>query len=120
MKVETNKHGVNTNIDYHPKDEATMRSLGFTDHREGFWYKCKYLDKDITFNVSFPKSYTSQDDLDIAVLDEMFLQPYDYQYLLSKHPNFEFALKIKDKVEQTMDELQSQGILSGHAKGEYI
>jgi hypothetical protein len=54
------------------------------------------------------------------VLDEDFGQPYDYQYMLKKNPNFEPYLIIKEQVEEYMKYLQDNGVLSGHEYGDYI
>ena len=120
MEIKVNRHGVNTKIQYHNQTESIMREHKFTDRREGYWYRLDSVGDNITLNISFPKEDGQQDELDIAVLDEDFLQPWDYQHLLSKHPDFKPALEIKDKVETIIAELTDAGILSGHETGEYI
>ena len=77
----------------------------------------KYKKIDISFSVSIPKEIS---DIRIDVLDEDFCQPYDYQRILNKNPNFELALIVLEQVEEYMEYLQSKGVLSGHVKGEYI
>ena len=55
--------------------DAKMRELGFTDHREGYWYYNAPLGNNITFDVTINK-VTGEWTED--VLDEDFLQPYHY------------------------------------------
>jgi len=119
MSVEVNKYGVNKCIKAYLLSDERMREIGFTDYRKGNWYFCRDLIKgDISFNVTINKK--DAEDLRIDVLDEHFGQPYDYQYYLINDPNFDFAIKVRDKVEYWMEYLQGNGVLSGHVKGEYI
>lgn len=116
--MELNKYGVNACIKAHLLPDTEMRKIGFTDYRDGYWYFCRDLGHEISFSVTINKN--DAEDLCIDVLDENFGQPYDYQYYLQNDLNFEFAIKIRDKVEKLMEILQFQGVLSGHIKGEYI
>lgn len=118
MNVELNEHGVNKCIKAHLLPDEEMRKIGFTDFRDGYWSFYKDLDDELSFNVVINKENT--EDLQIDVLDEEFLQHYDYQKYLRCDSNFKFALKIKDRVEDLMLILQFQGVISGHIKGEYI
>lgn len=95
-KVELNSHGVNAKIKAHIFDDAKMREFGFTDYAKDRWYFCRGINFkdvkkkkglgniDISFSVSIPKD---GNDIRIDILDEDFCQPYDYQYILKKHPN---------------------------------
>ena len=79
-----------------------MREIGFTDYCKDRWYFCRVVQKfkygfDITFNVTIPKDGS---DIGIDILDDSFMQPYDYQYMLDRNPNFEPALKVKEQVEE--------------------
>lgn len=116
--MELTKHGNNAKIKVNLLSEPEMRKLGFTDYRDGFWHYGKTLMGDISFNISIPKNDAS--DFEIYVLYEDFCQPYDYEYLLSKTPDFAFAKKIKVLVEVEMAKLAAAGIVSGHEYGEYI
>ena len=119
MNTKVNENGVNANIKVHVLNEDKMRELGFTDFREGYWYYCKAVGgKDITFNLSINK--VNAEDFRLDVLDEGFLQPYDYQYYLERNPEHQFAIQVRDNVEEQMGILQAAGVLSGHVKGEYI
>ena len=118
-EIKLNSHGVNANIKAHILSDEKMRRIGFTDCAKDRWYFCKMLDKKnkISFNITIPKDGS---DIRIDILDEDYLQPYDYQYLLDKNPDFKFALDIKEKVEKWMKYLQDNSVLSGHKYGEYI
>lgn len=135
MSVEVNSHCVNKLIKYHILPDDRMKEIGFhknyyegTDHEEysPYWYfsrmiqfpkEKRWKDVEISFNVHIPKDGS---DLNIMVLDDDFLQPYDYQDLLSKNPKNECANIVKEQVEKLMKYLHDNGVLSGHAYGEYI
>lgn len=117
-----NSHGTNAAIKAHILPDDEMRAIGFTCRNPERWYYCRMvpgLDKgiEISFNVTIPKDGS---DIAIDVLNEDFLQPYDYQYILERNPNFECALKVRDFVEREIEWLQSYGVLSGHKRGQYI
>lgn len=124
--IEVNSKGVNKAIEAHILSDEKMREIGFTDHAKDRWYFCRilkfpkkerYRDFEISFNVTTPKDGS---DFSIDVLDEDFLQPYDYQRMLNNNPDFEPALIVKEQVEEWMAYLQDNGVLSGHKYGEYI
>lgn len=124
MNVEVNSNGVNKLIKYNILSDEEMRAIGFTDYTEDTWYFCRMIKFpkghrgfDISFNVSIPKDNS---DIQIDVLDEAFCQPYDYQYMLDKNPEFEPALVVKEQVEDWMKYLQDSNVISGHVYGEYI
>ena len=126
MNIEVNSNGVNKLIKYNILSDEEMRDIGFTDYSKDSWYFCRtikfpntkrYRGFDISFNVSILKDNS---DIRIDVLDEDFCQPYDYQYMLDKTPNFEPCLIVKEQVEDWMKYLQGKGVISGHVYGEYI
>ena len=116
--IELNSNGVNRRIKYHILPDDEMRKIGFTDYNPKVWYFGRGIEHNISFNVSIPKN--GIDDLRIDVLDEEFCQPYDYQAILDRDSDFPFALLVERKVEKYMEYLQDKGVLSGHARGEYI
>ena len=116
-KMNLNSNGTNAAIKAHILSDEKMREIGFTDHMPKNWYYCKTIARDITFNITIPKDGS---DIEIITLDENFCQPYDYQYMLKNNPHFQFALQVKERVEQIMSYLQSVGVLSGHEYGDYI
>lgn len=127
--VELNSHGVNAKIKAHIFDDAKMREFGFTDYAKDRWYFCRGINFkgvkkkrdlnniDISFSVTIPKDGS---DIWIDILDEDFYQPYDYQYILKKHPEHKIANIVKEQVEYWMEKLQKGGVLEGHVRGEYI
>ena len=127
--VELNSHGVNAKIKAHIFDDAKMREFGFTDYAKDRWYFCRGINFkdvkkkkglsniDISFSVTIPKDGS---DIRIDMLDEDFCQPYDYQYILKKHPEHKIANIAKEQVEYWMEKLQEEGVLEGHVRGEYI
>lgn len=118
--VEINEHGNNAAIKVHILDEATMKRNGFKWVESlGEWYFCNPVYKDVTFNMSIK----SEDDWRIDILDECFLQHYDYQYLLDKYSNdinTRVLEIVKKNVDEIMDSLKHKGIISGWKVGDYI
>ena len=115
MALDAN--GLNADINGVVLSEEKMRDLGFTDHSPKNWYLCRGLGNDVTFNVSIPKDGSR---LTLSVIDEDFGQHYDYQAILVRNPDFAFALAVKDKVEQVMEHLSSEGVIEGYVPGMYI
>lgn len=104
----------------HKLPEDKMRDIGFTDYNPEHWYFVKRLADSITFNLTIAKANPSRKGWRIDVLDENFLQPYDYQYYLSEEPNHPFAKMIDERVKDIMSELQEKGIVEGYERGMYI
>ena len=119
MEVETNSDVNNPNINCHLLSDTVMRSLGFGDWYDR-WVYMKDIDKmsDIYLSVRIYKDNPGNYCID--VIDDDFGQPYDYQYILSKNPSHEFALKVKSKVEKEVWRLVDAGVISGHKRGAYI
>lgn len=118
-ELKLNSNHVNAKIKAHILDDKTMEEIGFTEHRKGFLYFCRILDRelDISFSVTIPRDGS---DIRIDVLDEAFCQPYDYQSILVNNPEHKTALRVQSKVEEWMEYLTEKGVLTGHIKGEYI
>ena len=125
-EIKVNRNCVNAKIQAHILSEPEMRKIGFTDYAKDNWYFCRilrfpkkklYRDFEVSFSVTIPQN---GNDIRIDVLDEAFLQPYDYQRILSDHPDHETALIVQEQVEKWMDYLEESGVLSGHIRGEYI
>ena len=116
-KVEVNSKGTNKNIKAHILSDERMREIGFTDRNQKDWYFCKRVAGDITFNVTIPKDGS---DIEIVTLDEDWLQPYDFQYILERNPKLEYANKVKSGTEDWMKYLINRGVLSGWEQGDYI
>ena len=96
-------NGINVNYTFIPRKQLAK-------------YENNFLCSAFTTKLT-PKNNS---DIQIDVLDEAFCQPYDYQYMLDKNPNFEPALVVKEQVEDWMKYLQNNEVISGHVYGEYI
>lgn len=110
-------NGLNANIGVNVLDDNQMRSLGFTDRKEDTWYFCRGVGNNISFNLSIRKDGS---EFSIDVLDEDFLQPYDYQKIIMDGGNFDFVNNVYYNVEDVLEELTDAGILYGHVRGEYV
>jgi len=64
------------------ENDSYMRELGFTDHREGFWYKSWMLDRDVSLNYTINKDTQAWKE---DVLNEMFGQPEYYNSMIQKY-----------------------------------
>lgn len=117
FNVPLNKNSTNANITYKYLDEDTMRNLGFTDRRKGYWYRMKMLTRSISFNISICK------DTNVGRIDVLFddyCQPYDYQIILRDNPQHNTALKVHNEVQNIMKELCINGIIDGYKQNDYI
>lgn len=119
-EVALTSHHNNAAIKINVLDESKMRDIGFTDFRPDTWYFCKYNvgHPDISFSLSVEKN--NPENWEIDILDENFLQPYDYQMMLERGTQNPLPLKVQEKVEYWMSYLAENGIVSGHNYGEYI
>ena len=119
QQVKLNSHNTNAAIKAYILDNEHMREIGFTDYDVDTWYYWRFMPKsyDISFNVAIPKDGS---DIKIDVLDESFLQPYDFQYYLSKNPANKFAKKKKKFVYEQMEYLMKHSIISNWKPGDYI
>ena len=116
--VQLNSHGINSKIKANILPNEQMRKIGFVDVYKKNWYFYKDITSfEISFSVSIPEDGS---DIRIDILDEDFLQPYDYQHFLYNNPSHNIALQVKEKVEEWMKYLQDNGVLEGHKYGEYI
>ena len=123
---EVNDHMNNAAICIDLLDDDLMRKARFTDLSEGYWYYCRDLEPlahGISFNLRVEK--TNPKNWTIDVLDEAFLQPYDYQSMIQNEyeKNVEtlgkFHWVVNSQVEYEMEHLTRLGIVSGWEKGDY-
>ena len=85
------------------ENDSYMRELGFTDHREGFWYKSWMLDGEVSLNYTINKAtYAWKED----VLNVMFGQPEYYNMMLPKWRDEMIA-----KIDAIVKELNDLGFL---------
>ena len=113
--VPLNDRGQNANIKFGNVSEDTLKSFGFWNTKDS-WYMNAVVSSgmDITFNISMVKS---TNEVIIDVLDEEFLQPYDYQEMLGLN---EIANEVHYKVQDCMKSLVDSGIIAGYNMGDYI
>jgi len=116
--ITLNKNHNNAKIKVNILSDEQMKDIGFYDCKD-HWYFSKFLSiKDISFNVMIDKKTK---DFRIDVLDELFCQPFDYQYLLeSNKGKRETCLKVQKEVEQWMQYLKDAKVIENHEYGEYI
>ena len=82
-------------------NESLMRQLGFTDHKEGFWYKSWMLDREVSLNYTINKAtYAWEED----VLNVMFGQPEYYNLMIPK-----YRKRIIRKIDKIVKELNDLG-----------
>ena len=113
--VPLNDRGQNANIKFGNVSEDTLKSFGFWNTKDS-WYMNVVVssEMDITFNISIVKSTK---EVIIDVLDEEFLQPYDYQEMLGLN---DIANEVHCKVQDCMKSLVDSGIIVGYSMGDYI
>ena len=117
--VPRNKAGQNSNIKLNPNlKEETLLNFGFTKEPTSEFYMMSKLTSDISFNVEID---IETNDISIEILDEDFLQPYDYQIML-KNPNYvpKIAKIVHHKVQEIMKKLVDSGIIVGYKENDYI
>lgn len=117
--VKLTKHQNNAALGVNILPDAEMRAYGFTDHVPEEWYLCRKVSEDgtTTLNLTIAKDGS---DWVIDVLDEYFLQPYDYQGLLERNPNNGYARAVADECERQYRLLTEAGILTGWHEGMYV
>lgn len=79
------------------------------------------LIKDISINIWIDDDLKN---MEIDILDENFLQPYDYQWMLKNvkdgdKPN-KYAVRVKDEVVKLLSKLEKEGIIEDYNEDEYI
>lgn len=84
-------------------DDARLRELGFTDHREGYWYYTTRVGDMTSWNVTISKESGT---VDVVVLDEHFLQPYPFQALAAD--GVPFAVAVAKRVEEQEEWLRKE------------
>lgn len=102
--------------------DKLMKEIGFNSVSDNSkWYLFERLKPEISFNFTIIKD---TEEFEIDILDESFLQPYDFQYILKRIPDHEFAHKfaseINDEVIKKMLYLQDKGVIEDYEVGDYI
>ena len=115
--VPLDSRNQNANIKANILSDDMMREIGFTDYAKDTWYFSRRVgdkDCDISFNVTINKKSKA---IEIDVLDELFLQPYDYQMYIGTIP---LANRVYDDVQKWMKYLMDNGVIYGYTLGDYI
>ena len=116
--VPKDERGQNKNIKFHVVDKETMNDCGF-GLTYGEWIMCIGLTDTISFNLKI----SNDEEIGIIdILDDDFLQPYDFQgMILDKGDKASsLAKKVQNKVYMIMCNLSANGIISGWNIGDYI
>jgi hypothetical protein len=124
--AKVNGLGTNEKIKFNP-DPELLEKFGFR-HMDGFddipphWHWHKTMVTDITLDVDWYDRPYKGAQLQIVMIDESFLQPYDYQALIRNMP-LEFVrypFIVFERVEMELKVLADAGIISGHEYGDYV
>lgn len=121
FEVPINKDRQNDNIKTHILDDSKMRELGFTDYNNHYWLYSSIVYEDcggISFGLVIKKDNS---EYNISVLDEQWLQTYDYQHMF-KHglANNEVVETVHNNVQNCMKFLMENGIITGYKENDYI
>ena len=114
--TEVNERGQNKNLRFHIVDKDIMRKVGF-EHTDGFWILCE-CSNDVSVNIKI-----SDDEVgEIDVLDDEWLQPYDFQYMIQSRGDYapQTAKEIQKKLYSILDAMKTFGILEGWEWGDYV
>jgi hypothetical protein len=114
----------NANIEFGNISEEELIKLGFRNN-ENDYYICKNLigKREITFNLTIHKN---DKRIKIDILDENFLQPYDYQSILKRQQFVNgininsYSYRVHIKVQEIMKWLLDNNIIIGYQLGDYI
>ena len=113
--VPLNSRGNNANIKTSLSvGDDTMKANGFIQ-RDGRWSLMRNLGYEITLYI-----HVLCDTVLIDVIDEEFLQPYDYQMYLGNNSESKVPMEIHRKVQDTMERLSTAGIIEGWVANDYI
>lgn len=118
-KEELTERGFNKNLQIH--DQQTEDSLlkhGFTNRVPGSLYFMRMIDDNISFNLIVDAKTLSIRDID--VLDERFLQTFDYQERIINGVRDKHTLHVFNEVNSLLQTLQDKGVLTGFEKGMYV
>lgn len=113
VKGFTNRIRLNEGI-----SKETLLKAGFTNQLKSSLYLMKNIDKETSFNLTICSETFQIQGIDI--LDENILQPYDYQLEIAKGQPSEKAINVFRKVNNILDELQRQNIITGFKERMYI
>lgn len=104
-------------ISNHQTKESLL-TYGFTNHDKPTLYYMTMIDGNISFNLSVRIDTLEITKLD--VLNEEWLQPYDYQSEILSGSYSGKAQNTYHKVNNILSKLQKDGIITGFEKGMYV
>lgn len=99
----------NERIRYRILSDDKMKEAGFIDIGEDWMREEFWSDIDLLFLVLLPKN--GVDYAVVEVVDEETRCEYDYEYILSRNPEFKVALMSKERVDETISYLRNVGIV---------
>ena len=102
-------------------EDQTKQSLlayGFTNHHKPSLTYGKMVDHNTSFTLTVSVETLKITDIDI--LNEDYLQPYDYQSEILNGNHSGKARNTFNKVNNILSKLQKDGVIKGFEKGMYI
>lgn len=114
----------NANIVFGGVSEEKILELGFRNNVDNYYF-CKSIvgKNEITFNLTI---YKKDKRIKIDILDENFLQPYDYQKILLTYGEWknvnknQYPFRTHLEVQKLMKWLLENKIIEGYNLGDYI
>ncbi|MFC8685968.1 hypothetical protein [Brevibacillus porteri] len=98
--------------------KKSLLDYGFTNHNKPTLYYIDMVDKNTSFNLSV--CINTLEITGIDVLNEDWLQPYDYQSEILSGNFSGKARNVYNKVNNILTKLQQDDIITGFEKGMYI
>lgn len=114
--VTVNRYGVNSNITANVLSDSEMINIGFMNSSvddKQVWRFTKNLSNDVTFSVII---FRDSSDLDIQIIDESLLEPYDY--INCKHTRE--GREVNKNINKWMNYLQYKQVITGYSEGDFI
>lgn len=113
--VPLTEFGQNKNIKFHILDTDIMQSCGFRFFNN-HWFFCI----GITDTISMIITIEQNEEGKIDIMDDDFMQPYDFQSMINKgNPNNTVKI-VQKKVYEIMENLIKSKIITGWNRGDYI
>lgn len=127
MDVPLNKRYQNENIRFGNPGEKVLLANNFRKLDSGNWICIKMVLNEPDTRKSAGIRVSMSTTLDpktgkawVDIIDEDFLQPFDYQKIICSGSSNRFAHEVHSKVQGEMMKLLSQGIITGYVAGDYI
>lgn len=118
-KEELTKKGFTNRIKVaEGQTKESLLAYGFTNHNPDVLYLVRMVADNISFNLMI--DVKSLDVRDIDILDERFLQTYDYQQMILDDTYGKLQVHIYNNVNELLQKLQDDGVITGFTKGMYI